>query len=180
MDLSRHLSKEAPSRVTSRVLPLPEFQRPAFLDSLIFPANITQLDSGSLSGLIGKFSLAYAYACSLRAGADVDLMAAELREQVSRAQLYRERPALISSLERHKRDAILEMEPAIIAAKTAAVEARQKREYAWHMIQAYEKLLNALNRELTRKLTLRNEDYSDPDGIRTRAANPFNQGKLGR
>lgn len=146
---------------------LPEFERPDFLGTLKFPVNITQLDAASLSGAIAKFTAAYAYACSQRARYDMMIIAAESREYIARSQLFKTRPALITTLERNKRDAILDTEPEIVEAKLAIADARAKREWAYSQIQAFEKMLMALNRELTRKMSISTDDYSEPGRVKT-------------
>lgn len=169
------LVRKKPKTETRMIVGLPEFTRPAFLDTLRLPANITQLGDAELSDMLGKYTAAYAFASTQRAAEDIAMLDIENKIARRRATIMGQNLQMITTMERYRRDAILEIDDQLMDLQHLLKLHKQRREWAFTMVGSFDRILNTLSRELTRKLSMRSGDYSEPSagvvGRRVRVRN---------
>ena len=127
-----------------------EFPRPSFTDKLRFPDNITDLDSGGVSELLGKYTQLYAFANAEVCKANMALLRLDTRESLRRATLLRQQPSL-NAQERWRRDTVLDCDADISALNAERLQHRLAKELAETARGNFEKYIAALSRELSRK-----------------------------
>lgn len=147
---------------------LPDFNRPAFTDTLRFPEDLTVLSDANVSELLGKYTMLYAYAAQERSRAYLEELKADQELSQVEAGITSEAPQ-IQHIERWKRDAILASYPEIQKARMKQFMAVQRKEIAGTYASNYDRYVQALSRELTRK-TAFSDRHSAFNSSRTQGA----------
>ena len=129
---------------------LPEIQRPSFANTLVFPENLTELETANISDLHGKYSLLYAFVNQDLARINVRILRLKTNESVLVNSISRSNRSLIS-VEKWKREIILNQDPDMENIHKYIAKLEQEKVYAEMYLSNYERYLNALSRELTRK-----------------------------
>ncbi len=128
-----------------------KIDRPKFIDSLVFPADtLTSLDSEQVSDLHAKYTLLYAFANQGLADANVSILKLQNQRNNRENELYRENPRL-NNIEKWKRDARIREDTQIESFHFRLCYQHQVRITLEMLITNYEKFINALSRELSRK-----------------------------
>lgn len=140
---------------------LPEVEQPKLLEVLRLPDDMAALDSVSLSRLLGRYTQAYGYAATQRAKADLAIIKLEAAMQARRTVLCSANPALVSHMEKHRRDLALSNDELIARSLQEIAQHRQTREWAACLAGVYDKSAAAVSRELTRKMSISGPDYTD-------------------
>lgn len=135
----------------SAIAALPLFPRPAFADTLHFPADLLELEAGNISDLLSKYAQMQAFA--EQQATDWRVMELTLEHRLEQAELtvLGEEPRLLF-LERWKLNYRLQAQPKVQSVKYALIQARTRKEQALSLVRQYELLGNALSRELSRRL----------------------------
>jgi hypothetical protein len=142
----------------SVTLELPVFDRPAYADKTKWPADITQLTSQNISELIGKYTGLLAYVEAQMSKYDQEIIKAEAMLESKSTQMFLDNPG-IAHLEKWRRDQKIASDDGVIIIKSALTIARVKKTQAAMYVKNYERQINALSRELTRKLAS-NDGYN--------------------
>jgi len=128
----------------------PGIKRPEFIDALRWPVDLTQLTAQNISELHGKYTQLYAYANQELSRINVKIIELETRERLRRNYLFRVSPSM-NSQERWRRDAVLDSDTKIEEIAMERDKQRMARVHTEMFVANYEKYLNALSRELSRK-----------------------------
>jgi len=130
---------------------LPRFLRPAFADTLKFPDDITQLDAQNVSELLGKYTKLLAYAAQEHAKQTVRMLEIECKMAELQSEIFIQSPG-IAHIERWKRDQKIQAHPRMFNIRITLLEINQRREMLSMFVSNFERFINALSRELSRKL----------------------------
>ena len=130
----------------------PAVPRPAFTDRLKFPEEITELGSANVSDLLGKYTLLWSYVNQDAARLKVTLLRLQHQESRRTNDMFRENPRL-SHVEKWRRDAVVSEDSYIEAVRQQISRAEAELEYANMYLANYDRYINALSRELTRKMS---------------------------
>ena len=129
---------------------LPSIVRPSFADTLVFPDDITELEAANISELHGKYSLMYSYVNQDLARLTVRMLQLQTKESLTINGICRANRGL-NTVERWKRDTILGQDSDVEMLRAEMAKIQQAKVFAEMYLSNYEKYLNALSRELTRK-----------------------------
>lgn len=132
----------------NKFFPLP--QRPAYADKLKFPADITELTSANISELMGKYTEMYSYAAAEAAKAEVQLLLAETEERKTETRILNSRPNIVH-LEKWRKDLVVDSDKTMLKLHEQVKKAQVRLRYAKMYLEIFDRYLNALSRELTRK-----------------------------
>jgi hypothetical protein len=127
-----------------------EIKRPKVADTLMFPSDITELTSANVSDLHAQYTELYTYANQELAKANVAIIQLQTEEAFLRNKIFIESPR-INQLERWRRDSLVEADPRLEAIHKSLVKFRVEKEFAQMAVTNYDKYINALSRELSRK-----------------------------
>jgi hypothetical protein len=127
-----------------------EIPRPKFADALRFPDDITELASANVSDLHAKYSELYTYANQELARANIAILKLQTEETFLKSKIFVENPR-INHLERWKRDCLIDADPRMEEIYRLLSKFRVEKEYAQMAVTNYDKYINALSRELSRK-----------------------------
>lgn len=130
---------------------IPVFERPAFTDTLRFPDDLTQLVSANLSELIGKYAKLTAYVESEATSWVVQEQRVIYLLEEAETNFMRDNPKLLF-LERWRIDRKLQQEESVRILQRRLVNIRALKERALSLVRTYDRLSNALSRELSRRL----------------------------
>lgn len=130
---------------------LPQFGRPAFADTLRFPADITSLDARNISELLGKYTAMYSFVNEQQGKISGKLLNLQTVESLLRNKMLRDAPSL-NNLERWRRDTVLDADPAIETLFEQQQILKGQRDHAGVFLGNYERCITALSRELSRKM----------------------------
>jgi hypothetical protein len=136
----------------SFVTKFPEIERPAFIDTLKFPADrLVQMTAEQVSEYHGKFTLLIAYAKQEATKVNIELIKLDAEEARLRGKMLTETPSM-NTIDKWKRDALIEHDTRMMAHRQKVSFKQMERAYADTIIFNSEKFLYALSRELTRKM----------------------------
>lgn len=131
-------------------LKLPQINRPKWADNLRFPDDLTEVTAANVSELLGKYTSLWAFVNEDACRTTQHLLRLDSAEQTRMNQMIGRRPAL-TTLEKFRRDQLFAVDPVI------ATYRREKKILHIHkaasdmFLANYDKYINALSRELTRK-----------------------------
>ena len=134
----------------AKFFPLPE--RPKYADALKFPQDITELTPANISELMGKYTEMYSYAAAEAAKAEVQLLILATGGKKVETDILQSRPELLHK-EKWRKDLIINTDPQKVELLKKEQHWQIRLRYAKMFLEIYEKYLNALSRELTRKST---------------------------
>ena len=132
-------------------LQLPAFKRPAFADSLKFPDDLTELTSQNVSELLGKYTDLQAYVNSQRTSYIVECLRLQTLMERLETEAFIEQPQ-IAHLQRWRRDQKINSDSRMRDLKAKYYWYSQLREVAQLYFDNYQAYIQALSRELSRKL----------------------------
>ncbi len=145
----KHKSKPAPA-TDVRYGRMPTVARPKFTDSLKFPEDITELGSANCSELLGKYTLLWSYVNQDVSNLKVRQLKLQQREQLRLNQIFRENPA-VNRLEKWRKDSVIAEDTYIEAIRSAMLTTNMQLETMNMYLANFDRYINALSRELTRK-----------------------------
>lgn len=128
-----------------------EIQRPKFADSLVFPNDVTELTPENVSELHAKYTVLFTYANQELTKANVALLKLDTEEALRKTQLFIESKGRLNHLDRWRRDSVLEVDNDIQRIAQQRGYYRIQKEFAQMMVTNYDKYINALSRELSRR-----------------------------
>lgn len=131
-------------------LKLPAVPRPDFLDGFVFPEDITELDPKQVSDLLSKYTLLYSYANQHVSKLSVKEIQLQTMESMRKNHIFRSRPYL-NAQERWRRDSIIEEDRKIEEFRRRRSYLSQEKMLVQAYLDNYERYINALSRELSRK-----------------------------
>lgn len=140
---------------TRRVLEIggiPEFIRPAYADTLHFPADMSQLTAQNLSELMGKYAGLLAFVEQEATTWEIQSIRLAQSMEAFEGQHIRENPKLMF-LERWRIDASVKRDPAMSDMRKRMSHIRVLKERALSLVRTYERLINVLSRELSRRIS---------------------------
>jgi hypothetical protein len=126
------------------------FKRPAFADSIVFPKDVTRLDSANVSDLHAKYAELFVFVNQAVAKYAFLANSAEADIAKAKQKIYADRPALVQ-IEKWRFDHIVNTDPAVAKLASLAMRYRAKRDYLSAIAANYEKYIAALSRELSRR-----------------------------
>ena len=129
---------------------MPQIAPPSFVHKLRFPEDLTELGTQNISELLGKYTLLWTYVNQDMARLRVKALKLSQKETNRINSKLREMPAL-NQIERWKRDALLAEDESIEFIRTEQTRTSMELEQCGMYLANYDKYINALSRELTRK-----------------------------
>ncbi len=129
----------------------PMVSRPKFADTLQFPADLASLTSANLTELMSRYTQMMVFASQKLSEILVKIIQTETQIRRSKSDMLLARPSL-NSLERWRRDAIIEADPVMRALDLQLSRFRSEEVMAQMFVNTYEKLLVVLSRELSRRI----------------------------
>ena len=128
----------------------PEVERPAFIDKLKFPEDLTQLTAQNVSALHGKYTQLYAFANQELAKLEIKTLRIRQQEAIRRNEIFVERPS-INSLDKYRRDAVYKSDDKMESLGQEMFRLECAKVATVSFKDSYDRYLQALSRELTRK-----------------------------
>ncbi len=101
--------------------------------------------------MLGEYSALWSYVNQDNARLTVRVLQLQQQETRIANELYRERPRLMN-VEKWRRDAVISEDDGIELIRQQIVNANSELEYVRSYLANYDKYINALSRELTRKM----------------------------
>lgn len=144
--------RRGPLRTEISSRQFPAVERPSWIDSLKWPEDITSLGPANLSELLGRYTALYAYACFVAAEATEADLCLQSQELLRRGTVFRQNPS-VNGQARWKRDAYLITDAALEGVAISRGRHRIKAEWAKAYQAIYDRYIQALSRELTRRTT---------------------------
>lgn len=129
----------------------PEFQRPKFADSVVFPADVTQLNSVEVSNLMGKYTQMQVWASAYAATLGMRIAETENLLDRIRVSVYAESPSTLSALNKNEREEKLLTYPEVRNTKLKLRSMYAQKAEAESHAECYERFVMVLSRELSRK-----------------------------
>lgn len=133
-------------------LRLPSVRRPDFADHLRFPEDITQLNGENVAELLGKYTLLYSYAAQDMAFLNQESLRIESHERIRRSEIVQQNPR-INTIEKYKREAFFEADSKLRSLQEHRTVVNIRKETTGMFMNNFDKYIQALSRELTRKTT---------------------------
>lgn len=130
---------------------VPAFDRPRFTDSLHFPDDVTQLTAHNLSELMGKYAALAAFVEQEATTWSMAVIRIEQELEEGESQFMLKHPKTVF-LERWRLENKLRQDLALRAIHRRLTGARTLRERAQSLVRIYERLINVLSRELSRRM----------------------------
>jgi len=124
--------------------------RPAFADKLVFPDDITAIDSSNVSELLGKYTQLAVFALNALSQISMAITLTESHFLRARNQLLKDKPTLLGT-EKWRFDKVVENDDAFLALEQKMTEFKMKKEYLTGLTGTFEKFIYALSRELSRR-----------------------------
>lgn len=137
----------------------PEFSRPKFADSIVFPADVTQLTSVEVSKLMGQYTQMHVWAAAHAAQLGMRIAEMENLLDRTRVSIYQDSPGTLTALNKNEREEKLLTYPEVRTIKVKLRTLHATRQQAETHAQCYERFIMVLSRELSRKT-------ASNDGIR--------------
>jgi len=130
---------------------LPAFTRPKFADTINFPVDLTQLRSDNLSELMGKYAALLAFVEQEATTWRIHELKVGQQMEDAKGEFLAENPKLLF-LERWKLDARMgaAVKTQNLARRITTI--RTLKERAESLVRTYDRLINVLSRELSRRL----------------------------
>lgn len=144
-------TKEAPELATH--LQLPKIHRPKWTDKIRFPDDITELHSSNIADLLGKYTQLWALVNQDSCRITQELLRYDAAEQSRINEMIDRRPA-INTLEKYKKDGVFGADPKIASYRRSRKSLHIQKAATEFYLTTYDKYINALSRELTRKATV--------------------------
>ena len=133
----------------------PKIVRPQFADSLQFPAeNMTKLPSSQIADYLAKYTELHAYANQELSAIKVRLLMNGTEDSVTRNKLLRERPNL-NGIEKWRKEAVMDSDEEIEKLYTESQSLKVAQTQLEMLTVNYDRYIQTLSRELTRKLSER-------------------------
>lgn len=131
---------------------LPEFQRPAFADTLRFPTDLTKLGAQNLSELMGRYAALLAFVEQEATTWEIQEIKTEQTLENTQTKLMVESPRL-ALLEKWRLDLRLRQEDSVKDLNRRLTVIRTLKVRARSLVKTYEQLIGILSRELSRRLS---------------------------
>lgn len=142
-------------KVTTRSVPFKAFSRPDFADSILFPADITELDSAEVSRLMGSYTEMQVWAATHAATLGMRIAETENMLEAIKSNIYGNSPSILTSLNKNEREEKLSTYPRVQKMKHQLRLLHAERSRAETYASSYERFVNVLSRELSRKTASR-------------------------
>lgn len=130
---------------------LPKFKRPAFADSLRFPTDVTQLTGQNIGELMGKYAALLAFVEQESTSWTILELRTEQELEQQQTQFMLVNPRTVF-LERWRLDIRMKQDLKIQSLRVRLSKIRELKERAASMVRTYDRLINVLSRELSRRL----------------------------
>lgn len=151
--VKRKASTETPELYTH--LKLPKIRRPKWADTIRFPDDLTELHSSNIMELLGKYTQLWALVNQDLCRITQELLRYDAAEQSRVNEILEHRPG-VNRLEKYKKDGVFGADPKIAAYRQTRKALHIQKAAVEMFLSTYDKFINALSRELTRKSTLEN------------------------
>lgn len=130
---------------------IPSFERPKFTDSMRFPDDVTQLTAHNLSELMGRYASLAAFVEQEATTWSMAVIRLEQELEEAESQFMLKNPKTLF-LERWRLDNRLRQDLTLRSIHRRLTGARALRERAQSLVRIYERLINVLSRELSRRM----------------------------
>jgi hypothetical protein len=134
-------------------LRLPKILRPKWTDTIRFPDDLTEIGAANITELIGKYTQLWGLVNQDACRITQELLRYDAAEQDRINEILEHRPG-VNRLEKYKKDGVFGADPKIAHYRRARKALHIQRAAVEMYLQTYDKYINALSRELTRKSTL--------------------------
>lgn len=130
---------------------IPAFSRPKFTDTLKFPDDLTALTSVNVSELMGKYASMLAFVEQEATTWTIKEIEVERKLEDAKAKFLQEHPKKVF-LDRWRLEASMKQEADFGQLHNRLAVIRGLKERALSMVRIYDRLINVLSRELSRRL----------------------------
>lgn len=131
-------------------LRLPEIDRPKWADGLRFPDDVTELTAANVSELLGKYTQLWTYVQQDLSRLEQETLKLDSAERERKHEIITGNPR-INTIEKHKREAFYDGDSKMRGINRARSVIDLRKASSHSFLSIYDKYIQALSRELTRK-----------------------------